>query len=116
MRKADTPHALKVDSKTFEASLNKPDELTQRQCVSNLMGAFHGARMSHPGLTVAVARLASHITTWNAECELRMHRLFVYMDSNKDLVLSSATGEQDLQHAFCTSTTRAAHALLLYHA
>ena len=34
LRKADTPHAPKLDSKTFEANLEQTGELTQRQCAS----------------------------------------------------------------------------------
>ena len=68
LRQADTPHAPKQDSKTFEANLAKPGKLDMKQCASHLMGALYGARMAHPGLSTAMLRLASHIHKWNAEC------------------------------------------------
>ena len=100
LRAADTPHVPKVDAKTFEKNLETPGYLNQRQCASHLMGALYGARMAHPGLSTAIARLTSHIIVWNAECERRLVRMFAHVETNPELVLSGRLGEQDLSSAF----------------
>ena len=59
------------------------------------MDSLDGARMAHPGISVAITRLASHITTWNKECDRRLERIFSYLASNPDLVLSGCLSEED---------------------
>ena len=64
------------------------------------MGALYGARMAHPGLSVAITRLASHIITWNFACERRLQLLFAFIHSNPDLVLCGSLGVQDLDDVY----------------
>ena len=64
------------------------------------MGALYGARMAHPGLSTAIVRLASNIHSWNAECERRLQRLYAYLESTPDQVLSGCLAERDRPEAF----------------
>ena len=74
LRKVDTQHAPKVDTATFDKNLETEGELDATQCASHLMGSLYGARMAHPGVSVAVTRLAAHITKWKKECDRRLER------------------------------------------
>ena len=67
-----SPHVPKLDNATFEANLERKGELTARQCASHFMGCIYGVRIAHPGISVAITRLASHITTWSGECDRRL--------------------------------------------
>ena len=63
------------------------------------MGYIYGARVAHPEITVAITRLASHITTWSAECDIRLERMFAYLATHPDVVLSGRLSEEDSAHA-----------------
>ncbi len=95
LRAVDTPHAPKLDTKAFDTAVGTPGELTAKQCASHLMGSLYGARMANPALSVAITRLASHISNWTAECDRRLERLFAYLKSNVSMVLSGSLGEED---------------------
>ena len=87
LRKVDSPHAPNIDEATFEASLSSEGELAAKQCASHLMGCLYGARMAHLGVSVAITRLADR----------HLERLFAYLDSHSDLVLSGSLSEEDKQ-------------------
>ena len=63
------------------------------------MGSLYGARMAHPGVSVAITRLAAHITKWNKECDRRLERMFSYLETHSELVLSGCLSEEDSPHA-----------------
>ena len=94
----DSPHVPKLDNATFEANLEREGELTARQCASHFVGCLYGARMAHPAISVAITRLASHITTWSAECDRRLERLFAYLATHPAMVLPGCLSEEDRPH------------------
>ena len=44
---------------------------------------------------VAIQRLASQVSKWNAECDQRLQRLMAHISANLDLVLHGSLSEED---------------------
>jgi len=61
-----------------------------------LMKLMYGARCACPWLLVPIQRLACVITKWNAECDRRLKRLYDYVWSNHDLVMTGSLSDEDL--------------------
>jgi hypothetical protein len=79
------------------ALMNLPGEYGP-EAASYLMKLLYGARMCCPWLTVPVQRLAAHVHSWNAECDRRLVRLYDFVWSNLDIVLSGVLSEADIPH------------------
>ena len=69
--------------------------MNQKQRASHLMKLLYGSRTAWPPVAVAISRLASMITKWNAECDRRMERLMAYVHEHGDLVLSGCLSSAD---------------------
>jgi hypothetical protein len=56
---------------------------------------LYGARIAAPWLIVPVQRLASHVHSWNGECDRRLVRLHDFIFSSPDLVLTGVLSDLD---------------------
>ena len=57
------------------------------------MKVLYGARVARFDLLKAVANLAKNVTTWNANCDKRLHRLICDVNSSLDLRLKGHIGD-----------------------
>ena len=73
---------------------------------SVLMRFLHGARMARFDLLKAVANLAKNVTSWNANCDKRLHRLICYVNYSLDLRLKGHIGDSSDKLALRISLQR----------
>ena len=73
--------------------------MSQRERASHLMKLLYGSRTAWPPSSVAISRLASMITRWNAECDRRFERLMAFMSGHGDLVVSGSLSSADVDTA-----------------
>ena len=60
-----------------------------------LMRLLYGTRLAFPPPSVAIQRLASQITKWNAECDRRLVRIHSFLETNGDMVLTGSLKRSD---------------------
>jgi hypothetical protein len=79
------------------ALINAPGIYAQ-SAASFLMKWLYGARQCCPWLVVSIQRLACYVTKWNADCDRRVKRLYDFVYSNLDLVLTGELSSSDHEH------------------
>ena len=57
---------------------------------------MYGARSAVPWILIAIQRLACNVAKWNAECDRRLKRLYDYIWTNHDLVLTGSLSNEDM--------------------
>ena len=68
------------------------------QAARYLMRLLYGTRLAYPPPSVAIQRLASQITRWNAECDRRLVRIHSYLETKQNMVLTGSLRRDDLKH------------------
>merc|ERR1712032_260033 len=92
---ADSPYPPDIGEKELAHNLSQPG-VAGEHSASFLMKLLYSARMAAPWLTVAIQRLATQITKWSAEADRRLNRLFCYIHSHPEQVLSGSLATTDL--------------------
>jgi hypothetical protein len=104
---SETGHALRAGTSTPsppELPLEEVLKLVgtpgvyEDNALSFLMKLLYGARLCAPWLVVAVQRLACHVTKWNAECDRRLKRIYDFLHSNPELMLTGCLAKSDSPH------------------
>jgi hypothetical protein len=96
---------LKNVSSPFPPELSKEEGIRLQEtpgrfgadAPSYMMRMLYGCRMAHPLIAVPVQRLSCNFTKWTAECDRRMHRLFCYLYTVRDEVLTGSLCETDVK-------------------
>ena len=80
-----------------ENSLTEADEEIKGELSANacalLMKQLWVARLARPDLQKAISDLSSKITAWSRNDDKRLLRLFAYLDSSKDMLLTGTVGD-----------------------
>jgi len=80
------------ENSTSEADEQAQGELSASACAL-LMKQLWVARLARPDLQKAIGDLSSKITSWSRADDRRLLRLFAYLDSTKEFLLSGAVGD-----------------------
>ena len=92
-----TPAPRVISDKELLALIDQPGQYASAASYF-LMKLMYGAGMSAPWLQVPIQGLACHVTKWNAECDRRLKRVYDYIWSNPDLVLTGSLSSEDGEH------------------
>ena len=95
---APTPYAPEQSNEVREKLEAVKGEFAE-DCAHHLMTLMYAARIARPTEIVAVTRLASFISRWSAECDRKLRRLFDFVHSHTDLVLSGQLSTEDRETA-----------------
>ena len=90
---AATPYAPDLPREQADKLLGQPGVLGP-QAAHFLMKVMYAARMASPNLSVAIQRLATQVTRWNADCDRRLTRLFGYIKDNPQLTLKGTVAKE----------------------
>jgi hypothetical protein len=94
LRGAPTPYAPDIRQEDLDALMSKPGKYASR-AASYIMKIMYGARMAMPQICVAVSRLSSQISRWTADSDRKLLRVYNYLYSNTDKVLTGSLSTED---------------------
>ena len=97
LKVADSPYPPDIGEKELAHALEQPG-VAGEHSASFLMKLLYSARVAGPWLSVAIQRLATQITKWSGEADRRLHRLYCYLHSTPDNVLTGSLAHSDLEH------------------
>lgn len=89
-----TPYAPELTDAEVSALVDQPGRF-QDSCAHYLMQLLYAARQAKPDIIVAITRLASFITRWNANCDRKLIRLFDYLWTHKQGCLKGSLDVSD---------------------
>jgi len=92
LKYVESPFVPIIDGKQLDKLMATPGQLGPH-AASFLMKLLFGVRMALPFISVPVQRLSRYITKWTAECDRRLHRLFCFVYSFHDWVLTAKVRE-----------------------
>ena len=95
LKVADSPYPPDISDKELSKLLELPGTAGEHSA-SFLMKLLYSARMAAPWITGAILWLATQITKWSAEADRRLHRLFSYIHSHPERVLSGSLATNDI--------------------
>ena len=94
-RKADTPYAPELPRDQTEALEAQPGEYAET-CAHHLMKLLYAARQAKAEVIVAITRLASDISRWNADCDRQLCRLFDFVHAHPDWCMTGSLAPVDI--------------------
>ena len=90
MKRAAKPQVTKVD---FQEGLDRSEGQLQPIASRVLMKVLYAARVCRFDLLRAVGVLAQRVTSWDAECDRRLHRLMSYIAHHTGLCMTGWIGD-----------------------
>jgi hypothetical protein len=97
LKTVSTPFVPELRAEDLDALMQTPGKYRER-AASYIMKLMYGARMALPQICVIVSRLASQITRWTADSDRRLVRVYAYLFSNADKVLTGELADADAEH------------------
>ena len=119
MKRAAKPEVTKV---SYREGFEKDEGQLQPIAARVLMKILYAARVCRFDLLRAVGVLAQRVTTWDTECDRRLHRLVSYVASHTELCMTGWVGDpisalrphlfSDADLAGCSQTQRSTTGVL----
>ena len=118
-KRAARPEVVRVQ---YDESADGPSGQLQPIASRVLMKVLYAARVCRFDLLRAVGVLAQRVTTWDAECDRRLHRLMSYVHTHAALQMTGWIGDDlsslrpelytDADLAGCSQTQRSTSGVL----